>query len=73
MNFAKDGLLTGQQQACTRITQLVVFSVECHHAKNGLVHKKMVVECPQMITSIGETLLQTRPGQRNDWSSQSFA
>ena len=27
MNFAKDGLLTGQQQACTRITRLVVCSV----------------------------------------------
>ena len=28
---------------------------------------KMVVDCPMVITSIGDTLFQTRPGMRN-WS-----
>ena len=33
----------------------------------------MAVDCALMITSKGETLFQTRPGMRNNWSSQSFA
>ena len=40
-NVAKDCLLT-DQQACSRITRLFV----CHQAKKGLIHRKMVVECP---------------------------
>ena len=35
--FAKDCLLTGQEQACFRITQLFVQVVVRHHAKNGLL------------------------------------
>ena len=32
----------------------------CHLAENGQIHRKLVVECPLAITSIGETLFQTR-------------
>ena len=38
---------TGQEQACTRITRLFVR----HHAKNGPIHRKMVVDFPLVITS----------------------
>ena len=68
--FAKDCLLTGQEQACTRITRL---SFACHHAQKGLVHRKMAVHCPKVITFIGDSLFQTRPRMRNIWRSQSFA
>ena len=34
-------------QACTRIDQLFV----CHHAENGPIHRKMVVDCPLVIIS----------------------
>ena len=50
--IAKDCLLTGQEQACIRITRL---SFCCHHAENGLIHGKMAVDCPLVITSIVET------------------
>ena len=33
--IAKDCLLAGQEQACTRFTRLFVCSVVCHHAENG--------------------------------------
>ena len=33
------------------------------HAVYGQIYRKMVVEGPLVITSIGETLLQTRPDQ----------
>ena len=36
----------------------------CHHAKNGLIHK-MVVDCPIVITSIGDTLFR-RDQTRNE-------
>ena len=52
---------------------LVVHSVGCHHAKNGLIHRKIIVDFPLVITSIGDTLFQTRPGMRINWPSQSFA
>ena len=39
--------------------------VGCHHAKNGLMHRKMVLECPKVITFTGaDTLFQTIPGLR---------
>ena len=47
--FAKDCLLTGQEQACSRITPL--FVIVRRHAKNGPIHRKMVVDCPLEITS----------------------
>ena len=34
-----------------------------HHAKNGLINRKMVVDCPPVITSICETLFQARQDQ----------
>ena len=34
------------------------FSVRCHHAENGLIHRKMVVDCPIVI--IGDTFFQIR-------------
>ena len=61
--IAKDSLLTGQEQARTRITRLFVSSIVCYHAENGLIHSKMVVDCPIVIPSIGDTLFQTIPNQ----------
>ena len=46
-----DCLLTGQEQACTRITWLVVCSLVSHHAENSPIHRKMVVDCPLVIIS----------------------
>ena len=48
---AKDCLLSDQEQACTRITWLFGRSFRCNHAENGLIHRKMVVDCPLVITS----------------------
>ena len=42
---------------------LVVPSFGCHHTENGPIHRKMVVDCHITITSIGDTLFQTRPDQ----------
>ena len=50
--------LTGQRQACSRITWLFGRLLGCHHAKNGLIHRKMGVDCPLVIQS--ETLYRTR-------------
>ena len=42
----------GQEQACSRITWLsFVRSFVCHHAKNGPIQRKMVIDCPLVITS----------------------
>ena len=49
--IAKDCLLTDQEQDCTRITWLFGRSFGCNHAENGLIHRKMVVDCPLVITS----------------------
>ena len=49
----KNCLITGQEQACSRITLL--FGCR-HHAANGLIHRKMIVDCP-----IDDSLLQTKP------------
>ena len=62
---AKECLLSGQEQACTRITRLfgclfVIRLFSCHHAENGPTHRKMAVDCPLVITSIVETHFQTR-------------
>ena len=40
--------------------------VGCHHSKNGLMHGKMVAECPKVITSTFDTLFQTSPGMRKN-------
>ena len=34
--------------------------VGCRHAKNGQIHRKMVVDCPIVITSMDDPLYQTR-------------
>ena len=49
---AKDCLLTGYEQVCTRITQLFVF----HHAENGQIHREMAVDFPIVITSMVDSL-----------------
>ena len=48
---AKDCLLTGQEQACTRITRLFVRLFVCHHVENGPIHRKIVFDCPLVIIS----------------------
>ena len=47
-HIAKDCLLAGQEQACTRNTR----SVRCYLAESGLVHRKMEKVCPIVITSL---------------------
>ena len=56
--IAKDCLLT--EQDGSRITQLLVCSVGCYYAKNGPIHRKMVVDCTIVITSMDDPLFQTR-------------
>ena len=46
-------------------------SFVCHHAENGPIHRKMVVDYPLVI--ISKVKLFFRPIKRNEWSSQSFA
>ena len=55
-SIAKDCLFTVQEQACCRITWLF----GCQHAENGPILRKMAIDCPLVITSIVETLFQTR-------------
>ena len=53
INVAKDCLLTGQEQACSRITWLfgcLVFIVR-YHAENGWIRRKIAVDCALMIKS----------------------
>ena len=45
-SIAKDCLLTGQEQACTRITLLVGLLFRCHDVENG----QMGVDCFLVIT-----------------------
>ena len=40
--IAKRCLLTGQEQACSRVTQLFVWLVVRHHAENGLIEDEFV-------------------------------
>ena len=42
---------------------LVVRSFGCHHAENGRIHRKNVVDCPLVINSLGDNPFQTRPDQ----------
>ena len=70
--FAKDCLLTGQEQACTRITWLFVCSSSpCQNWPNTQKNGCWVnsVDCTLNDHIQSETLFQTRP----IWSSQSFA
>ena len=70
--FAKDCLLTLVKG------RLALGSPGCSfvrdHVENGPIHRKMVVDCPLVIISKVKLFSdQTRPGKRNEWSSQSFA
>ena len=49
LTFAKNCLLTGQEQACTRITWFFVRWFGFHHVENGPKHRKMVVDCPHTL------------------------
>ena len=62
--FAKDYLLTGEQ-ACTRIKPCCLF------AENGLIQRRIVVDCPQWSHPYVKPI--SRPGKGKNWSSQSFA
>jgi len=46
VNIAKDYLLTGQEQACTRITRLFGCLFGCHHAEKGLIYRKWLLTGP---------------------------
>ena len=48
-SFKKKWLFTGQEQACSKFTQLFGWLFICHHAENCLVHRKMVVDCPLLM------------------------
>ena len=54
---------------------LVVRSFGCHHAENGRIHRKNVVDCPLVINSLGYNPFQTRPDQEwgKNWPGQPFA
>ena len=69
----KNCLLAGQdqEQSCSRIIQLIGCR---HHAEYGPIHRKMVDDCPLVIASkVNPFPDQARQGQKNEWSSQSFA
>ena len=70
--FAKDCLRTVKSRLALR-SRLFFCSIVYHHAENGLIHRKTVVDRPIVTTSVGDTLFQTRPGMRKNWPSQSFA
>ena len=69
-NNTKDCLPTGQEQAWTRITRLFGCSFGCHHAENGPMHRKMVIDCPLVITSKVKPF--SRPGKtrKEEWLVQ---
>ena len=66
LDIAKDCLLTGQEQACTRITRLFV----CHHAENGSIHRTMVVDCPLVITSKVKLIFRPDKTRKKEWMVQ---
>ena len=52
VRIAKDCLLTGQEQACSWITWLVVcLFVRSSPCRKQPIHRKMVVDCPLLIIS----------------------
>ena len=70
--IAKDCLRTVKSRLALR-SRLFFCSIVYHHAENGLIHRKTVVDRPIVTTSVGDTLFQTRPGMMKNWPSQSFA
>ena len=61
---------TGQEQACTRITQLFVRLFVCHHAKNGPIHRTMVVDCPLVITFKVKLIFRPDKTRKKEWMVQ---
>ena len=61
---------TGQEQACTRITWLFVRLFVCHHAENGPIHRKMVVDCPLVITSKVKLFFRPDKTRKMEWMVQ---
>ena len=57
---------TGQEQACSRFTRLFVRD----HAKNGPIHRKMVVACPLVITSKVELFFRPDNTRKEEWMVQ---
>ena len=62
--IAKHCLLTqNKRRLAPGSPGLVVRSFGCHHAENGRIHRKNVVDCPLVINSLGDNPFQTRPDQ----------
>ena len=57
---------TGQEQACSRFTRLFVRD----HAKNGPIHRKMVVACPLVITSKVKFFFRPNKTRKGEWMVQ---
>ena len=66
--IAKYCLRTVKSRLALR-SRLFFCSIVYHHAENGLIHRKTVVDRPIVTTSVGDTLFQTRKNR----PSQSFA
>ena len=43
---------------------LVLHSVGCHYARNGLIYRKIIVDFPLVVTSICDTIFKTIPDQK---------
>ena len=67
LTIAKDCLLTGQEQACTRITWLFVCLFVCHPAENGTIYRKMVVDSPLVITSKVKPFSRPDKTRKEEW------
>ena len=70
-DFAKDCLLTGQEQACTRINWLFTCLLVRHHAENGPIHREMVVDCALVITSKVKPFSRPDKTKKEVWMIQS--
>ena len=65
MIFTK-GCVSHWSRAGLHWDHLVVCSLDRHHAENGPLHRKMLVDCPLVI--ISNNLFQTKPRKRSEWS-----
>ena len=61
---------TGQGQACSRITRLFVRLFVRHHAENGPIHRKMVVDCPLVIISKVKLFFRPDKTRKKEWMVQ---
>jgi len=60
----------GQEQACSRITWLFVRLFVCHHAKNGPIRRKMVIDYPLVITSKVKLFFRPDKTRKKKWMVQ---